>query len=124
VALVGAGILGGGRGSLARVGDADAKKKKKKKKKKNNNNNNVVPPPNPAPPGVITSCGNLNVACGLGTNTLVCNCRLTKEGTQVCGNIVNPPNGAAFQPCQQTANCPTGQICDFGGICVTACQTA
>ena len=106
----------------------EAEAKKGKKKKKNNNNNNTNTPP-PSPPSTGTPapsffCPNLNTACGLGANTLVCNCRLSKEGTQTCGNIVNPPNGAVFEPCQQSSNCPAGQFCDFGGnVCRTRCAT-
>jgi hypothetical protein len=126
LAVVRTGVLGSVLGSLALANDADAKKKKKKKKKKKRkNNDDVQPPPNPAPVGVVTSCANPNTLCGLGTNTLICVCELSKEGTQICGNAVNPPNGAAFQPCQQSANCPTGQFCTaIGGFCLTACQTA
>ncbi|MBW3633054.1 MAG: hypothetical protein KY456_08490 [Chloroflexi bacterium] len=116
-------------GVLLQTEDASAKKRRKSKNKnrnrKKNNNNNVTPPPDPAPVGAVVTCPNLGTACGLGTNTLICNCRLTKEGTQTCANVVNPPNGATFQPCQQTANCPAGQICDFGGnVCRSTCQTA
>ena len=113
-------------GALLQAEDASAKKgrKNKSKNKKKNNNNTTTPPPNPAPVGAVVTCPNLGTACGLGTNTLICNCRLTKEGTQTCANVVNPPNGATFQPCQQTVNCPAGQICDFGGnVCRSTCQT-
>jgi hypothetical protein len=127
VALVGSSIFGGALASLGLAADADAKKKKKKKKKKKNNNNNVTPPPDPAPVGTVVTCPNFNTACGLGANTLICNCRLNKEGTQVCLNIVNPPNGAAFQPCQTSANCngQLGEFCDFtGNVCRSSCRTA
>jgi hypothetical protein len=112
-------------GAVLQAEDASAKKRRKNKNKNNNNKNNNTPPPDPAPLGAVVTCPNLGTACGLGTNTLICNCRLTKEGTQACANVVNPPNGAAFAPCQQTANCPPGQICDFGGnVCRSTCQTA
>jgi anaerobic selenocysteine-containing dehydrogenase len=113
-------------GAVLQAEDASAKKRRKNKdKKKQKNKNNNTPPPNPAPLGAVVTCPNLGTACGLGANTLVCNCRLTKEGTQTCANVVNPPNGAAFQACQQTVNCPPGQICDFGGnVCRSTCQTA
>ena len=115
-------------GAVLQAEDASAKKRRKNKNKdKNkdkNDNNTTTPPPVPAPVGAVVTCPNLGTACGLGTNTLICNCRLTKEGTQTCANVVNPPNGAAFQACQQTANCPAGQICDTGGnVCRTTCQT-
>ena len=138
LALVGSSLLGGTLGSLALWGDAEAKSckakcnekndkkaKKKCKKKCDKKEQNITPPPNPAPVGAVVSCPNIGTACGLGANTLICNCRLTQEGTQVCANVVNPPNGAAFQACQQTANCPPGQICDFTGkVCRSTCQTA
>jgi hypothetical protein len=129
LAMVGASILGGGLGSLALLDDADAKKKKKKKKKKKNNDPILQPPVPPGAPIPVQApsifCANLGTACGLGAQTLVCNCRLSKEGAQSCGNIVNPPNGATFEPCQQSANCPSGQFCDFGGnVCRLACPTA
>jgi hypothetical protein len=126
LALVGSSLLGGTLGSLALIDDADAKKKKKKKKKKKNNDPILQPPVPPGAPVLPTiACANINTACGLGAQTLVCNCRLTKEGVQSCGNVVNPPNGAVFEPCQQSANCPSGQFCDFAGsVCRLACATA
>ena len=127
LALVGSSLFGGTLGSLALLGDAEAKKKRKKKKKKKKKKPPVLQDPVPVGTGILGpsfSCPNLGTACGLGTNTLVCDCRLTKEGTQTCANVVNPPNGAAFQACQQTVNCPPGQICDFGGnVCRTTCAT-
>lgn len=115
VASAVAAVAGGG------LLEAEAKKNKKKK---NNNNNNPPSTPSTGTPAPSFFCPNLGTACGLGANTLVCNCRLSKEGTQTCGNVVNPPNGAAFEPCQQTSNCPSGQFCDFGGnVCRTRCAT-
>ena len=110
-------------GALLQAEDAAAKKGRKRKTKKQQPP--ITPPPAPAPMGAVVTCPNLGTACGLGANTLICNCRLTKEGTQTCANVVNPPNGATFQPCQQTVNCPAGQICDFSGnVCRSTCQTA
>jgi hypothetical protein len=108
-----------------RLLEAEAKKGKKKNKNKNDNNNNTgTPPANTGTPAPSFFCPNLNTACGLGANTLVCNCRLSKEGTQTCGNVVNPPNGAVFEPCQQSSNCPSGQFCDFiGNVCRSRCAT-
>lgn len=103
------GLSGMVAGALAVVGlatDADAKKKKKKKKKK--------------PAKINYSCGNLGTPCG---NTAVCQCRMTKSNQQICANGVNPPNGLFFLPCQTSANCPSGQICDLlNSICATACR--
>ena len=111
-------------GALLQAEDASAKKGGKGKKKPKPRKPSTTPPPDPAPMGAVVTCPNIGTACGLGANTLICNCRLTKEGTQACANIVNPPNGAAFQACQQTANCPAGQICDFtGNVCRSTCQT-
>ena len=121
LALVGSSIFGGTLASLALADDAAGKKKRRRRKKKKKND----PPPNPAALGAVVACQNLGTACGLGANTLICNCRLTKEGTQSCANVVNPPNGNAFQACQQTVNCNPGEICDFGGnVCRSTCQTA
>ena len=122
LALVGSSLFGGTLASLALADDAAGKKKRRRRKKKKKKKD---PPPDPAALGVVVACQNLGTACGLGANTLICNCRLTKEGTQTCANVVNPPNGAAFEPCQQSVNCPAGQICDFGGnVCRSTCQTA
>ena len=100
--------------------DASAKQRRNKKKRKKNNPRRAR-----KQQAEVVTCPNLGTACGLGTDTLICNCRLTKEGTQVCANVVNPPNGATFAPCQLTADCPAGQICDFGGnVCRTTCPTA
>jgi hypothetical protein len=102
-------------GALLPAEDASAKKRRRKQKNRKKNNNRVA----------AVTCPNLGTACGLGASTLVCNCRLTKEGTQTCANVVNPPNGTAFQTCTLSSDCPSGQICDFGGnVCRTACQTA
>src|SRR5687768_7515895 len=107
-------------GALLSAEDAAAKKqgrKSKKRKQQRRKNANQK--------AVVTTCPNLGTACGLGTSTLVCNCRLTKEGTQICANVVNPPNGTAFQTCTLSSDCPTGQICDFGGnVCRFTCETA
>ena len=104
-------------GALLPAEDASAKKQRRKQKRRKQKQNNT------AAAGV--TCPNLGTACGLGASTLVCNCRLTKEGTQTCANVVNPPNGTAFQTCTLSSDCPSGQICDFGGnVCRTTCQTA
>ena len=114
-----AALVGGG--ALLQGEDASAKRRRKNKKKNKKQN----APPNPAPLGAVVTCQNLGTACGLGTNTLICNCRLTKEGTQTCANVVNPPNGVAFNSCNLSTDCPPGQICDFGGnVCRSTCQTA
>ena len=80
----------------------------KKKKKKGS-----------AKPGVHYACGNLGTACG---NTAVCQCRLNKSSSQVCMNVVTPPNGINFPPCQTNANCGAGQFCDLQfSQCALAC---
>lgn len=118
---LGAGIFGGALGSLGLSDDADAGNKRRRRKKKKNKNR----PPNPAPPGAVVSCQNLGTACGLGGNTSICSCRLDKESQQTCVNFVNPPNGANFETCQTSANCPQGSVCEaFGGVCRSTCQTA
>jgi len=113
-------------GALLQTEDASAKRRgKNTKKKKNKKQNTPNTPPDPAPVSAVVTCSNLGTACGLGTNTLVCNCRLTKEGTQTCANVVNPPNGVSFNTCNLSSDCPAGQICDFGGnVCRSTCQTA
>ena len=103
-------------GALATLGlgtaAVDAKKKKKKKKKK------VVLPP-VVPPGVNTTCNNLETPCG---NTVICECRLDKNSAQVCSNITVAPNGINFQPCQANINCGAGQVCDAAlNLCLSAC---
>ena len=123
LALAGTSLVGSALVALGLREDADARKRRRKKKKKKK----PPPPPAPipAPLGVVTSCGNLGTPCGLGNQTILCNCRLTKEGLQTCQNVVNPPNGAAFQPCLTSVNCPPGQSCDFSGnVCRFNCQTA
>jgi hypothetical protein len=102
-------------GALLQAEDASAKKRRKNKRQKRQKNN--TPP--------VVTCQNLGTACGLGASTLICNCRLTKEGTQICANVVHPPNGETFEPCTLSSDCPPGQICDFGGnVCRTTCETA
>jgi hypothetical protein len=104
-------------GALLPAEDASAKKQRRKQKRRKQKQNNT--------PDAVVTCQNLGTACGLGASTLICNCRLTKEGTQTCANVVNPPNGTAFQTCTLSSDCPDGQICDFGGnVCRTTCQTA
>ena len=101
-------------GALLQAEGASARKRRKSKRRKQKNT---------TPPEV--TCPNLGTACGLGASTLICNCRLTKEGMQTCANVVNPPNGQAFETCTLSSDCPSGQICDFGGnVCRTTCQTA
>ena len=108
-------------GALLQAEEVSAKKGGKGKKKQKPS---TTPPPNPAPMGAVVTCPNINSPCGLGTNTLICRCTLTKEGVQNCVNFVNPPNGAAFAACQKTANCPAGQVCDIvGNVCRSTCQT-
>src|SRR5512145_1170629 len=76
----------------------------------------ILPPP--APPGTEIACPNITLPCGLGSGPLACRCRLTKEGQQVCLNVVEPPNEVSFTHCQTTVNCPDGQVCDaFGSVC-------
>ncbi len=119
----GAATLVGGR-SLLESEDAAAKRRHKHKNK-NKKNKPQTAPPDPAPVGAVVTCSNLGTACGLGTNTVVCNCRLTKEGAQTCANVVNPPNGVAFNTCNLSSDCPAGQICEFGAnVCRSTCQTA
>jgi len=113
-------IATGALGALGLVATADAKKKKKKKKKKVVV---VVPPPpppaSPPPPAASFSCANLGTACG---NTAVCQCRLSTSSQQVCMNVVVPPNGINFPPCQSQVNCPSGQFCDATfNQCALAC---
>jgi hypothetical protein len=107
------GLSGVAAGALAALGLAsasDAKKKKRKKKKKKKT-------PSPT---VSYSCGNLGTACG---NTAVCQCRLNKSSKQVCMNVVTPPNGINFPPCQTNANCGSGQFCDLQfSQCTLACR--
>ena len=106
-------------GALMQAENASAKKQRRKERRKKNNRTKS------APQGTVVTCPNLGTACGLGASTLICNCRLTKEGTQTCANVVNPPNGTAFETCTLSSDCPPGQICDFGGnVCRTTCQTA
>jgi hypothetical protein len=112
-------------GVLLQAEDASAKRRRKSKNKKQKNSNNNNTPPAPAPMGAVVTCQNLGTACGLGANTLLCNCRLTKEGQQTCANVVNPPNGVSFNTCNLSSDCPAGQICDLGGnVCRSTCQTA
>jgi hypothetical protein len=102
-------------GALLPVEDAAAKKRRRKQKNRKKS----------SAQGAVLTCPNLGTACGLGASTLICNCRLTKEGTQTCANVVNPPNGTAFQTCTLSSDCPDGQICDFGGnVCRFTCETA
>jgi hypothetical protein len=102
-------------GALLPVEDAAAKKRRRKQKNRKKS----------SAQGAVLTCPNLGTACGLGASTLICNCRLTKEGTQTCANVVNPPNGTTFQTCTLSSDCPDGQICDFGGnVCRFTCETA
>lgn len=106
--LVGAGALA----ALGLITDVDARKKRKKKKKKKQKNS--VPPPK-------YTCSNLGTACG---NTAVCQCRLSKTSQQVCMNVVTPPNGINFPPCQANDNCAAGQVCDLQfSQCALKCRT-
>lgn len=125
---VGSSLFGGALGGVSLFGDAEAKsckskcnKKKDKKAKKKCKKKCEKQEQR----GASLACQNLGTACGLGASTLVCNCRLTKEGQQSCANVVNPPNGVAFQSCTLTTDCPAGQICDFGGnVCRTGCPSS
>jgi anaerobic selenocysteine-containing dehydrogenase len=116
VASVAAVVAGG---ALVPGEDAAAKtRRRKSKNRKQRRKQNTTP-------DAVVTCPNLGTACGLGASTLICNCRLTKEGTQTCANVVNPPNGTAFESCTLSTDCPSGQICDFGGnVCRTICKTA
>jgi hypothetical protein len=108
--------------ALLQSEDVSAKRRSKNKSKRKKNKQNA--PQDAAPVGAVVTCSNIGTACGLGANTLVCNCRLTKEATQTCANVVNPPNGVAFNTCNLSSDCPAGQICDFGGnVCRSTCQT-
>ena len=110
--------------ALLQSEDVSAKRRSKNKSKRKKNKQNAPQDAAPVAATVVT-CSNLGTACGLGTNTLVCNCRLTKEATQTCANVVTPPNGVAFNTCNLSSDCPAGQICDFGGnVCRSTCQTA
>ena len=111
-------------GALLQADDASARNRRKtKNNRKRNRKQNA--PQDPAPVGAVVTCSNLGTACGLGANTLVCNCRLTKEGTQTCTNVVNPPNGVVFNSCNLSTDCPAGQTCEFGtNVCRSTCQTA
>lgn len=106
-------------GALATVGLAATVDAKKKKKKKNKNRNNNVPPI--VPPGVKTTCQNLETACG---NTAICLCLLDKNSVQTCIDAENPPDGLNFnnRPCQQNINCGPGEVCLVGeNVCVRTC---
>jgi hypothetical protein len=121
--VAGAAPLIGG-GLLLAAEDAAAKRRHKKKHKKKKDQPQDAPQ-DPAPVGAVVTCSNLGTACGLGTNTVVCNCRLTKEGAQTCANVVNPPNGVSFNTCSLSSDCPAGQVCEFGAnVCRSTCQTA
>jgi hypothetical protein len=107
-------------GALLSAEGASAKKQRRKSKNRKQRRNKST-----NQKAEVTTCQNLGTACGLGASTLICNCRLTKEGTQTCANVVNPPNGTAFQTCTLSSDCPDGQICDFGGnVCRFTCETA
>lgn len=109
------GLAAGALLALGLAAESDAKKKKKKKKKKGGT---AAPPPPPGG-GANFSCGNLGAPCG---NTLICQCRLNKNSQQVCMNVVTPPNGINFPPCQSQANCPAGTFCDLQfSQCASAC---
>jgi hypothetical protein len=127
LALIGSSLFGGVLGGVGLFDDTDAaksckskcnKKKDKKAKKKCKKRCEKKEQPR-------TDCPNLGTACGKGSSTLVCNCRLDKEGKQNCGNVVNPPNGVAFTACNLSSECGDGQFCDFGGnVCRRSCETA
>lgn len=105
------GLGGLGAAALAALGlmsGVEAKKRKKKNKKKNKKKGS----------GVGYGCANLGAAC---SNTTVCQCRLNKDSSQVCVDVVNPPGGIIV-PCISEANCPAGQFCDFAAnVCVRGC---
>jgi len=112
-------------GALLQSEDVSAKRKSKNKSKSKKKNKQNAPQDAAPVAAAVVTCSNIRTACGLGANTLVCNCRLTKEATQTCANVVNPPNGVAFNTCNLSSDCPAGQICDFGGnVCRSTCQTA
>ena len=113
-----AAVVAGGALLSAEEASAKTQRRKSKSRKRQRRKKNTTP-------AAVATCPNLGTACGLGASTLICNCRLTKEGTQTCANVVNPPNGTAFEPCALSSDCPPGQICDFGGnVCRVTCQTA
>jgi hypothetical protein len=130
LALIGSSLFGGILGGVSLLDDAEAAKCRKKCKKKEGDakkrcqkkckkkaNNRAKAQPK-------FDCQNLGTACGLGAKTLVCNCRLDKEGDQTCGNVVNPPNGMAFTACNLSSDCGPNEVCDFGGnVCRTKCET-
>ena len=137
LALVASSLFGGALGSLAPWGDAEAKSCKAKCKEKDDKKarkqckrtcKKKKQSPVPVGTGILGpsfACPNIGTPCGLGTQPVICSCRLTTEGTQTCANVVIPPNGATFAPCMQTVNCLPGQVCDTdGSVCRTTCQTA
>jgi hypothetical protein len=115
--LVGSSLFGGALGSVGLSDDAEASCKSKCDKKAKKRCIKKCEKKQ-------LNCPNLGTACGKVASTLVCNCRLSKEGKQNCANVVNPPNGVAFLTCTLSSDCPKGQICDFGGnVCRRACET-
>jgi hypothetical protein len=105
------GLAAGALLALGLAAESDAKKKKKKGGSGGTGGTGGG--------GVNFSCGNLGAPCG---NTLICQCRLNKSSQQVCMNVVTPPNGISFPPCQSQANCPAGTYCDLQfSQCASAC---
>ncbi len=126
LALIGSSLFGGALGSAGLFDDTEAAKSCKQKcKKKEGKARKRCIKKCKKKEEPKTSCQNLGTACGKGGQTLVCNCRLDKEGKQQCGNVVNPPNGVAFTACNLSSECGDGQFCDFGGnVCRRSCETA
>jgi hypothetical protein len=127
LALIGSSLFGGVLGSVSLFDDTDAAKscKQKCKKKDDKKARKRCRKRCEKKEQPRTDCPNIGTACGKGSSTLVCNCRLDKEGKQQCGNVVNPPNGVAFTPCILSSECGDGQFCDFGGnVCRRSCETA
>lgn len=127
LALVGSSLFGGAVASVGLIDDTDAAKscKDKCKKKDDKKARNRCEKRCEKKEEPKTSCPNLGTACGKGSSTLVCNCRLSQEGEQTCGNVVNPPNGVAFTGCDLSSQCGKEEFCDFGGkVCRRQCETA
>ncbi len=127
LALIGSSLFGGALGGISLLDDAEAAKCRKKCQKKDGDAKKRCQKKCKKKAKKVEpkfDCQNLGTACGLGGKTLVCNCRLDKEGNQTCGNVVNPPNGVAFTACNLSTESGPNEFCDFGGnVCRTKCET-